>query len=102
MAGRTALPRASRNATVSRWFDTASPAIRAPGTVCVIRRSAAQAADHQPSGSCSTHPGRGVSIAIGARPSATASPVRVHATAFADWVELSRPMTRSPVIARPP
>ncbi len=57
--------------------------------------SARRAADHQSSTSCSTQPERGVAIAIGALASATASPSRVHAIALVDWVELSRPMTRS-------
>ena len=53
MAGRIAPPCSSKRPKVSRWFEMATPAMRAGSTFVVISRSARNVERHQSSGSCS-------------------------------------------------
>jgi hypothetical protein len=95
MAGRMLRSAASRKPTVSRWLETASAAMRAGATFAVSWERAVAADSHHCAGSCSKAPGAGVDTGTGARPSATARPSRVQATALVAVVLLSSPTTRS-------
>jgi len=53
IAGRTGSPCSPKRPKVSRWFEIATPAMRAGSTFAVSSRSARDVEHHQSSGSCS-------------------------------------------------
>src|SRR5262245_33279690 len=95
MAGRMLRSASPRKPTVSRWLEMASAAMRDAATLRVSWLRADAADSHHSSGCCSKAPGAGVDMGTGARPSATAWPSRVQATALVAVVLLSSPTTRS-------
>src|SRR5690242_12603537 len=70
-------------------------AMRCGGTFARRPRKASHAERHQSSASCSYQLAAGRLNGIALRPSPTATPSRVQATAFVAVVLLSKPMTRS-------
>src|SRR4030081_3833348 len=95
MAGRSGTLLPSSGTNVSRWFVMLKADMRSLETVCRTPSNASTAEVHQSSLFCSNCPGFRLLNEIGKRPSATASPYRFHAIAFAPVVLESMPTTRS-------
>src|SRR3989454_6549080 len=94
-AGRITAPVRSRNTEECIWPEIPTAATSEARRCASTSRVAAMLACHHASGSCSAHPGRGVSRESAALAVASTAPAGLTKTAFTPLVPTSRPRNRA-------